>query len=213
MIKVLLVDDHSVVRAGFRRLLEATGQISVVAEAGDGEQGCLLAAEHQPDVTVLDLSLPGIGGLEALRRIKARNSAARVLVFSMHDNPLLVERALQAGASGYLSKASSSALMLEAVIDVHDGKRYLGPDVAKTIALGLGGGSDTGFGDLSHREFEVFRLLVEGNGTKTIADILHLSAKTVANHITSIKRKLAVDSSAELVRVALRQGLIQDYHD
>ena len=209
MIKVMLVDDHAVVRTGFRRLLEASGKIDVVAEAEDGNEACQLEARYEPHVVVMDLSLRGMGGLEAIRRIKQRGSRSKILVFSMYDNALLAERALQAGASGYLTKNSSSAHMVDAVSSVARGKRYLGRDIAESLAFNRVAGDESPINALSQREFEVFRLLVEGNSTGTIAATLHLTGKTVANYLCHIKEKLDVTSTTELIHVAIRHGLLK----
>jgi DNA-binding NarL/FixJ family response regulator len=210
-ITVLLVDDHAVVRTGYRRLLEASGKIRVVAEAGSGEEALRLQAEQGPDVVVMDLSLPGMGGLEAIRRIKARDGRSRILVFSMHENALLAERAIQAGATGYITKASSSEVMVEAVLQVAEGKRYLGPDIAQSLALTRIGGEESPLGNLSQREFEVFELLVNGKGSNEIAQTLFLTPKTVSNYVSQIKNKLHASSTAELVHLAMQQGLIKHY--
>jgi DNA-binding NarL/FixJ family response regulator len=212
-VTVLLIDDHLVVRTGFRRLLETSGRIRVVAEAGDGEEGCRLHAKHEPDVVVVDLSLPGMGGLEVIRRIKARGSRSAILVFSMHDNALLAERALRAGALGYLTKSSSSEHMVEAVLTVGARKRYLGPDIAQRLALNRISDGDSPFGMLSQREFELFRLVAEGNSSRDIAKVMHLTPKTVSNYLSQIKRKLDVASSAELVHLAIQHGILQSRND
>jgi len=213
LISVLLVDDHAVVRTGYRRLLEASGKIKVVAETGSGEEACRLQAECTPDVVVMDLSLPGMGGLEAIRRIRAKDGRCRILVFSMHENALLAERAIQAGATGYITKSSSSDTMVEAVLQVSGGKHYLGPDIAQNLALNRIAGEESPFGSLSQREFEVFEMLVNGKGTNEIAAALFLTPKTVSNYLSQIKQKLDASSTAELVHLAMQHGLIKPYVD
>lgn len=206
-IRVLLVDDHAVVRAGFRRLLEQTGRIRVVAEAASGEEAYRQFAECAPNVAVLDLTMPGMGGLEALRRIVARDAGARVLVFSMHETPAFVHQALKAGARGYVTKASAAEVLVGAVEAVARGETYLGEDVRALVAEEGAAGERDPFAVLSPREFEIFRLLAAGRGNAEIAAALFVSAKTVANTATLIRQKLGVSSTADLVRLALRHGI------
>ncbi len=203
-IRVLLVDDHPVVRTGFRRLLEVNTGV-VVAEAGSGEEAVQLYEETAPDVVVLDLSMPGMGGLETARRILARDGEARLLVFSVHDNEAMLSRALQAGVLGYLTKQSAPATLLEAVHAVAEGKMYIDPDL---VGRALGGGRGGLLERLTPREFEVFRLLAEGHSVNDIAGILNISPKTAGVHHTRIMHKLEVTTSVQLVRLALRHGII-----
>jgi DNA-binding NarL/FixJ family response regulator len=207
LIRVLLVDDHAVVRAGFRRLLEQTQDIRVVAEAASGEEAYRRFAECAPDVTVLDLTMPGMGGLEALRRIVARDAAARVLVFSMHETPVFARQALKAGARGYVTKASAAEVLVEAVQSVASGERYVGADIRDAIAEAHEARERDPLAVLSPREFEIFRMLAEGRGNVEIAAALFVSAKTVANTATQIKQKLGVSSTVELLRLAMRHGV------
>ncbi|MEW5708138.1 MAG: response regulator transcription factor [Pseudomonadota bacterium] len=205
---VLLADDHAVVRAGFRRLLEQRPEIRVLAEAASGEEAYRLYGELKPDVVVMDLSMPGMGGLETIRRIMSRDAAARVLVFSIHESEAFALQALKSGALGYLTKAAAPEVIVNAVHAVAQGRRYLGPDVAQRIALYAATGANDPLACLSAREFEIFQRVVEGHGPEAIARDLHLSAKTVANYTTQIKQKLGVTSSVELVRLALKHHLI-----
>ena len=207
-ITVLLADDHMVVRTGYRRLLEQSGHIEVVAEAENGEVACRLYQEHIPDVVVMDLSMPGIGGLEAARRILSRQPSACILIFSLHDNVLLAERALQAGILGYITKASSPEVLIQAVVTVAQHRKFLGPDIAQSVALRNMDEEDSSLSNLSPREMEIFRLVVEGKSGAEIASILHLTSKTVSNYLHQIKQKLNVRTSAELVHVAIQNGLI-----
>jgi DNA-binding NarL/FixJ family response regulator len=208
VIRVLLVDDHPVVRTGYRRLLEQAGDIRVVAEAGAADEACAAFAAALPDVCVTDLSMPGVGGLELIRRILARDAAARVLVFSMHDAPSLVRRALEAGARGFLSKNAAPDSLVDALRAVHAGSRYLSPDLPRRLLDSDPHDEARRLESLSQREFDVFRLLAEGCSAAECAAALGLSQKTVANHQTLIKDKLGVATSAALVHLALRHGLI-----
>lgn len=207
-IRVMLVDDHAVVRAGYRMLLKNSSDIEVIAEADNGEMGCKYYVELQPDVVVMDLSLPGIGGLEAIRRIIARDPAARVLVFSMHEDTIFVEQALQAGARGYMTKSGAPEGLIEAVRTLHGGMTYLDKSIAERLAFQKMRGKDTPFSGLSTREFEIFCLLAEGHNTSEIAKRLSLSYKTVANYSTQIKNKLEVNSIAEIARLAIRHHIV-----
>jgi two-component system invasion response regulator UvrY len=207
-VRVLLVDDHAVVRAGYRLLLQNAPEIEVVAEADSGELGCRLFAELAPDVVVMDLTLPGIGGLEAMRRIVQRDPKAKVLVFSMHEDILFVERALTAGARGYVTKSSAPRVLVAAVKQVAAGGQPLAADIARRLKFARGRGSDSPLKQLSTREFEIFCLLAEGLGSAEIAKRLSLSHKTVANYGTQLKAKLGVATVAELTRLAIRHGVI-----
>lgn len=203
-IRVLLVDDHPVVRTGFHRLLEVNAGM-VVAEAGSGEEAIQLYAATTPDVVVMDLAMPGIGGLEAARRLLARDGEARILVLSIHDNEAMLSRALQAGVLGYLSKQSAPAILLEAVHAVAEGRMYIDPDL---VGRALGSGREGLLDRLTPREFEVFRLLAEGHSVNEIANLLSISPKTAGVHHTRIMHKLEVTTSVQLVRLALRHGVI-----
>lgn len=207
-IRVLLVDDHAIVRAGFRRLLEQTRDIVVAAEAATGEEACEKFAACAPDVTVMDLSMPGSGGMAAIQRIIARDPGARIVVYSMHESPAFAVQAMRAGAAGYVTKASAPDVLVEAVREVRERGSYLSPDIARSIALDRVGGAATPLQALSAREFEVFRLLAEGKTVEDIAGALFLSSKTVANHATQIRQKLGVSSHIELLRLALVHGVV-----
>ena len=207
MIRVLLVDDHPVVRTGYKRLLEQAGDIAVVADVSDGDAGYAAFVAQRPDVVVTDLSMAPIGGLDLIRRIAATPTATRVLVFSMHDGAVLVRRALETGARGFLTKASAPELLVVAVRAVHAGERYLGADVAAALREKTDFEAER-LKTLSAREFDVLRLLAEGNTAAECADALGLSPKTVANHQTTIKEKLGVSTSVLLAHLALRHGLV-----
>ena len=209
MIRVLLVDDHAVVRMGFRLLLQSTAEMSVVAEADSGEAACQLYLELKPDVVVMDLAMPGMGGLEALRRIRARDARAQVLTLSAHDDPMHARRALQEGALGFLSKRSAPEALLEAVSAVAAGRRYLDSALAQKLALAeFDGGAKSPVERLSEREFEVFVRLAGGATVQRIASDLNLSASTIGTHLYNIKQKLGVVNQSELTLIAIRHGLI-----
>ena len=209
MIRVLLVDDHAVVRMGFRLLLQSTAEMSVVAEADSGEAACQLYLELKPDVVVMDLAMPGMGGLEALRRIRARDARAQVLTLSAHDDPMHARRALQEGALGFLSKRSAPEALLEAVSVVAAGRRYLDSALAQKLALAeFDGGAKSPVERLSEREFEVFVRLAGGATVQRIALDLNLSASTIGTHLYNIKQKLGVVNQSELTLIAIRHGLI-----
>lgn len=209
VIRVLLVDDHAVVREGYRNLLDDCTDIHVIGEAESGELACKKYAEFSPDVVIMDLSLPGMGGLEAIRRIVARDANAKILVFSMHEDTIFVEQALQAGASGYITKSSTADALVEAVMQIAQGKIHLDQGIAQNLAIQKTRGRSTPFANLSTREFEIFCLLAEGANVAAIADRLSLSYKTVANYSTQIKHKLEVSTTAELARLAIRHGIVK----
>ncbi len=210
MIRVLLVDDHAVVRTGFRLLLQAQPEISVIAEAESGEAACQHYAEWMPDVTVLDLAMPGMGGLEALRRIRARHPQARVLALSAYDDPMHARRALREGAMGFLSKRSAPETLIEAVSTVAAGRRYIDPTLAQKLALAeIEGATRSPVERLSEREFEVFIRLARGATVQKIAEDLRLSSSTVGTHLYNVKQKLGVTNQSELTLLAIRHGLIE----
>ena len=207
-IRVLLVDDHAVVRAGYRMLLRNSDDIEVVAEAESGERACKAFVDLSPDVVVMDLSMPGIGGLEAIRRIIARDNQARILVFSMHEDTVFVEQALQAGAQGYITKNSAPEILVEAIKELASGKTHIDSEIVQRLAYQKTRGKDSPFSSLSTREFEIFCMLAEGLNTSEIAKRLSLSYKTVANYSTQIKSKLNVATVAEIARLAIRHNII-----
>jgi two-component system invasion response regulator UvrY len=210
VIRVLLVDDHAVVRTGFRLLLQAHPGTTVVGEADSGESACKRFDELAPDVVVMDLAMPGMGGLEALRRIRAHHPAARVLTLSAHDDPLHAQRALREGARGFLSKRSAPEALLEAITTVAAGKRYLEAELARKLALADADGTGKSpLERLSEREFEVFVRLARGHTVQRIAEDLKLSASTIGTHLYNIKQKLGVVNQSELTLIAIRHGLIE----
>ena len=208
-IRIMLADDHAVVRSGLRRLLEQRPGLEVVAEAESGEQAYQMFGDCQPDVIVMDLSMPGMGGLEAAKRILQRYSNARIIIFSMHEAVSFAAQALKAGVKGYVTKTGVAEDLLQAVLEVSRGKTYLSPEVAQKIALQTLIGESNPLQQLTAREFEVFRLLAAGRRVDEVADTLKISQKTVANYYTLIKQKLSVSSPVEMVRLAMRHGLIE----
>jgi two-component system, NarL family, invasion response regulator UvrY len=203
----MLVDDHAVVRAGFRRLLEQQPNFQVVAEAADAERAYTLFLEHAPDVIVMDVSMPGVSGLDSIRRIVTRNPAARILVFTMHEDAAIAERAIALGARGYVTKSNPPEILTAAVAEVAAGGLALSPDIAKSIAVLRLRGEQSLLEQLSAREFEIFRLLAAGRPMTEIARLLNLSGKTVANYHSLIKQKLHLSSDVELVLLAQRQEI------
>jgi two-component system invasion response regulator UvrY len=208
-ISVLLVDDHAVVREGYRRLLERDDSLVVVGEAATAADAIRFDGELEPDVIVLDIGLPGVSGIEILRRIIARRPAARVLMFSVYHDGIYATRAISAGACGYLSKASAPDLLVDAVRAVAAGQRYLSPDVEQAMTMQSSAANRLADA-LSTRELEVLRLLIQGYGIDEIAKRLGLSPKTAANHQSSIKQKLGADSALQLILIAQQFGLIAD---
>ena len=208
MIRVLLADDHPVVRSGYQRLLEQEGDIRVIAEAETGEDAYTAFVADPPDVLASDLSMPGGGGLELIRRVLLRAPAARILIFSMYDSPPLVRRALEAGARGFLTKAAAAQSLIDAVRALHAGERYLGADLSPSLLQRDPAREAERLSELSLREFEIFRMLAQGHSLAECAQALKLSPKTVSNHQTVIKDKLGVTTSAALAHMAIRHRVI-----
>ena len=208
MIRVMLVDDHVLVRMGFRMLL-ADAQVEVVGEAGDGELACQDYPRLRPDVVVMDLSMPGMGGLEAVRRLLAQDPKARVLALSAHEDTAHPRRVLRAGALGYLAKRSAPEALITAVRAVAAGERYVDPETAQALAVAQIEGEDSPADLLSEREFSVFIQLARGASVAQIAENLKLSASTVGTHLYHVKQKLHAGNQSELTLVALRWGLLQ----
>jgi DNA-binding NarL/FixJ family response regulator len=208
-LRILLVDDHAIVREGYRRLLERHADLVLAGEAQDGAQAYTLFCALAPDVVVMDIGLPHVSGIESLRRMRARDDQARVLIYSMHDEAVYVNRALQAGALGYVTKSSAPEVLVEAVRSVARRKSYLSRDVAQALALQPPSYDVLAFKSLSTREFEVFQCLINGDSLQQIAEKQGLTAKTVANLQSSIKHKLGAETSTQLMLFALRMGLLQ----
>ncbi len=207
---ILIVDDHPVVRAGLRRLL--AGQPGVeVSEAANGRQALSLVREDRPALVILDLNLPGLGGLEVIGRLKIADPEARILVLSMHDDDTHVLRALQAGAAGYISKTAPPDQILEAVKRVADGHTYIEHGIAERLVFANVRAPSQAPDHLSSRELEILRLMAEGCSLSQIADTIGISYKTAANNCTQIKTKLGATTAVNLIRIALQLDLID--HD
>ncbi|WP_315752749.1 MULTISPECIES: response regulator transcription factor [unclassified Bradyrhizobium] len=205
---ILLVDDHAVVREGYRSMLQKQPGLRVVAEAADGAEAYRLFKEVRPDLVIMDLTMPGVGGIEGIRRIRQWDRSARILVFTMHENAGFAVQAIRAGARGYVTKSSPPETLVRAVMDVLAGHIAISPDIDHELALSRLAGERAAADVLSAREFEVMQMLLAERTTDEIASALHLSPKTVANLHSLIKDKLGVASDIELVRLALRQGLL-----
>jgi two-component system, NarL family, invasion response regulator UvrY len=214
IISVLLVDDHAVVRAGFRMLLSTTDSIRIVAEAERGEVACQLYFQIKPDVVVLDLSMPGIGGLECIRRICSRDPSAKILVFSVHDESVYVNRAIEGGASGYITKSSAPETLVDGIKELMAGKTYVRLETEKNPLHSSKNANEVDckavLNKLTPKEFDVFCLLAKGLTARKIADELCLGYKTVANYGTQIKTKFNVSSVAELAHIATVLGVIRN---
>ena len=210
-IRVILVDDHAVVRAGYKILLKNIDYIDVIAEADTGEEAIILARKHRPDVIVLDISLPGISGIETIRRIVFANDGIKVLVFTMHEEVVFVERALQAGAIGYMTKSSDPEMLSKAIKSVSQGKKYIDSDLKKKMTYQYEHlrEDDSLLSDLSAREFQIFCLLADGKNTNDISKLLNISYKTAANYSSQIKNKLHASTIADIARIAIRHNIIK----
>lgn len=213
--KLLLVDDHAMFREGIRSILSKLNEIDIVGEARRGEQACKMAADLQPDLVIMDISLPDMNGIDATRRIRKILPKGRVIILSMHSKAPYIADAFRAGATGYVTKASTGTHLRECIDAVLDGAYYLDPVLSEDVVhkiLNLNAGTiegeDGGCGILTLREQEITRLIAEGHSIKTIAERLFISRKTVENHRANIYAKLGVHSTIELVRQAAKLGII-----
>ena len=206
--RLLLVDDHAVVREGYRRLLESRSDLMIAGEAASAREAFDQYRLLAPDVLVLDLGLPDMGGVELIRRLLQRDAGARILVFTMHREPIFATQALRAGALGYVTKSSAPDVLVGAVYQVAARRQVISPDIAPELALALLERADEPLAQLSPREFEILRLLLDGASAEEIGARLSISAKTVQNCHYQIKVKLGVRSDIELTRAALKLGLI-----
>lgn len=209
-VTIVLVDDHAVVRAGVRRLLEQETLFEVIGEAESGEKAYKIFGELKPDVMVMDLSMPGMGGLESIRRILMRHEHARILVLSMHEDLSFANQALKLGAKGYLIKNTLGDDLVKSIQMVARGEIFLSDEIAKKIAMQSISGAEDPIDELSAREFEIFRLLAEGLEIDAIAATLNISSKTVSNYQTMIKQKLNINTAVELIRYAIKTGVIKN---
>lgn len=203
---VLLVDDHALVRQGLRQALEAAGY-EVTAEAENGEQGYQAFLKHQPVLVIMDLSMAAGSGIEAIHRIRASDANARILVVSMHDEPAIAARAINAGALGYVTKTTSAQAFMQAVKKVAHGDHFLSHDVALALATSSPDGKSDPLSALSDRELEVLQMLVSGHSVAEISDTLNICAKSVTNIHLRIKRKLNTRSFADLIHLAISTGI------
>jgi two-component system, NarL family, invasion response regulator UvrY len=204
--KILIVDDHPIVRAGLRRLLAGEQEIDV-REAADAKEALAVFRGYRPDLVILDLNLPGVGGLELIKRLRLEDGDLGVLVVSMHDDPIFALRALQAGAAGYVSKNAPPEEILEGIRRVADGQSYIAQTLAQEMALLQARSRRRPLDDLSPRDLEILRMLGEGRSLRQIADALGLSYKTIANTCGQMKLKLGVARTAELIRIALQNNV------
>ncbi|GEP12637.1 response regulator transcription factor [Methylobacterium gnaphalii] len=208
-VRILLVDDHAVVREGYRSLLEKQAHLRVVGEAANGAEAYRQFKTLNPDLVVMDLTMPGFGGIEAIRRIRQWDRTAMILVFTMHQSPAYAIQAIRAGAKGYVTKSSSPDELLRAVGDVLDGRLALSADMDHVLALDQLAAEPRAIDVLTPREFEVLQMLLAERNSDEIAEILHVSPKTVTNTRFLIRSKLEVRSEIELFKLALRQGLLR----
>ena len=208
-INVLLVDDHSVVRMGFKMLIENESDMAVICEAESGELGITAFKEHKPSIVIMDITMPGMGGLDAIERIIAFDKKAKILVLSAHEDSVHPKRALSAGALGYLTKRSAAEELIKAIRSVNNATKYLEPAIAQQMAITQISGENNPVEILSDREFEVFMDLAKGKSTNEIADTMCLSPRTVGTHLYNIKQKLNANNSAEIALIAIRCGLLE----
>ncbi len=206
--KVMLVDDHAVVRMGFKLLLQACDDIDVVAEADSGEAACQMVEAQAPDVVVMDIAMAGMGGIEAIKRLLAKNPRLKILALSAHEDTSHPKRALQAGALGYLSKRSAPEVLIDAIRTIAKGQRYLDAQIAQRMAVQDISGDKGPMEKLSAREFEVFVQLARGQSVTQISEALNLSSSTVGTHLYNVKQKLGLANQAEMTLLAMRHGLI-----
>ncbi len=212
MIKIMLVDDHRLVRAGLKRVLQEVADMQVLAVASSGEEALEMMRTHTPDVVLMDINMPGIGGLEATRRAIQRYPGTKIIVVSMHLEEPYPSRMLAAGAAGYISKDSAADEVVTAIRRVHSGGHYVAADVAGNLAASIVKGSSGGspFDQLSQRETQVMLMVTKGYSTQDISDRLHLSPKTVSTYRYRLFEKLSVNNDVELTRMAMRYGLLED---
>ncbi|MDJ0654369.1 MAG: UvrY/SirA/GacA family response regulator transcription factor [Xanthomonadales bacterium] len=211
MIRVLLVDDHDIVRTGVAHIIGKEPDLEIVGEAGNGEQALRLVRELKPNVVMMDVNMPGLGGLEATRRIARSMPEAKVIILTVHSEAPFPTHLLDAGASGYLTKGCAAEELVDAIRSVHRHTRYIGKDIAQRLALSLLPGADKSpFDDLSAREMEVMMMLIQGIEVGRIAESLALSPKTVSTYKYRIYEKLDVKNDVELTHLAIRHGILEN---
>lgn len=211
--KILIADDHSVVRQGYASLLQAKFSPCDIVEADSGERACALYASERPDLAILDIGLPGISGIEAAQRILQGDPEARILFFSMYDESQVVKQALAAGGLGYITKSGPPKTLVEAVAKVARGEPFIEYDLVMRVGLNQAGSVDERLKSLTQKEFEVFVMLARGEGPEEIGQSLDIGSKTVSNYVASIKSKLQVSSIGRLVHLAIDAGVIQVWSD
>jgi DNA-binding NarL/FixJ family response regulator len=211
MIKVLLADDHSIVREGLRRIIEESEDIEVIAEADDGRIAIQLAQEKQPDIAVVDISMPGLDGLEVVSQLKVYRPELPIIILTMHEEEQYVVRAIEAGAMGYVTKRSAPEQLVKAIRQVMDGSRYLTPEASEALALRIakGAGGKSSLDSLSNRELQVLRRLAMGHTNHEIAEAYNISTKTVDTYRSRLLKKLNLRNNAELSRFAIQNKLIE----
>lgn len=213
LIKVLIVDDHELLRVGIRKLLEHQDGITVIADADSGEQAVRIVREQSPDVVLMDVKMPGIGGLEATRRLLRINPDIKVIAVTVCDEEPFPSRLLQAGASGYITKGSGVEEMVLAIRKVYSGQRYISPEIAQRLALkNLQDAEESPFDKLSERELQVLLMITNGQTAQEISDKLCLSAKTIHSYRYRLFEKLKVQNDVELTHLALRHGILDNAH-
>ena len=207
-LKLMLVDDHAVVRGGFKVLLQTWDDVEVIGEAASGEEALQQFEALQPDVVVMDIAMAGMGGIEAIKRLVAKDPQVRILSLSAHEDTSYSKRALQAGALGYLSKRTAPEVLIDAIRLVAQYKRFIDPAIAQRMAMQDLDGDENPLEKLSPREFEVFVLLAKGQSVLQISETLNLSSSTVGTHLYKLKQKLQLSNQSEITLLAMRHGLL-----
>ncbi len=208
MIKIMLVDDHDLVRSGIRRLLEDVEDVQIIAEASSGEESIEIARKQCPDIVLMDLNMPGVGGLEATKKLKHINENIKIIIVTMVDDVVFPQRLLKAGASGYLTKGANLSEIMHAIREVQANRRYVSPELAQRMALANTSDDRSPFDGLSEREMQVMLMLMDGHRVNDISEKLHLSPKTVSTYRYRLYDKLGVTNDVELARLAMQHGMI-----
>ncbi|WP_270805736.1 UvrY/SirA/GacA family response regulator transcription factor [Aeromonas sp. QDB62] len=209
MINVFLVDDHELVRTGIRRILEDVRGIKVVGEAQSGETAVMFCRQHHPDVILMDMNMPGIGGLEATRKILRIRPDVRIIVLTIHSENPFPTKVMQAGAAGYLTKGAAPDEMIQAIRLVHSGQRYISPEIAQQMALSQFASADENpFKSLSERELQIMMMITKGQKVTDISEQLNLSPKTVNSYRYRLFSKLGINGDVELTHLAIRYGML-----